>query len=116
MQKILLFILLTVSSVQSQNWTGIFNIENECNQTHCCCLLGPAYLDQPDPTKLDIKSPVSGFYFQSATVIDATIDYPTGFTTSFPFFNDIMQITLALTSNYFNQIYSSTSMSRSSSA
>lgn len=98
MYKILILMLSIASSVEGQNWIGIFSVENGCDQQQCCCLLGPVTLKNTDSTKLQIESRIAGRYCPSSSLAVA-IAHPTGFSTYYPFLDDQVQLTLSADSN-----------------
>jgi hypothetical protein len=82
MQKILFLTLLTVISIQGQDWEGSYTVNNQCTASLCCCPTGTVTISVPSANNLNFALTVSGTRCNGATSLSETISTPTGYTTS----------------------------------
>lgn len=93
-----LFLMTLLTGVQSQIWTGTFNITPSCNTAYCCCFSGQLVMTQPVTSTLSITTGLDGLCFGLST-FSIIIPYPTGYTSSVALISQLLSLTLGSDSN-----------------
>jgi hypothetical protein len=98
-------------STSSPQWTGTFEIDGSCEQTHCCCLIGQTTISKPNDTELFVIGSVAGEpcreQLNGSTTIAVSLPIPqdrNGFQITVNFLGSNSRFTLSADSQYIANV------------
>lgn len=84
--------------VNSQDWSGTFQVQPTCNRLYCCCLNNPLRLSKDSDSTLNIWSSLVCKNDPTVTLmLNYSISYPNEYSIKFPFQGS--NLTASLNSN-----------------
>lgn len=96
--NILILLIIDLVTVESQIWTGTFNVTAGCDTTACCCPTNQAMVIQSAADTLTFNTSITGVCFYRDSV-SASVAYPNGYSFQIEYLIITLTITLSSDSN-----------------
>jgi hypothetical protein len=100
----------TSVNLPTPNWVGVFEIENKCDTSTCCCAVGEVIVSRVSTNALHVRCQFAGQCPSGGSFLDETIAMPVGFTAQILFLNNPILVTLSQNSRtiqFTNPLYPS---------
>lgn len=90
----MLFAAITLTAIQAQTWSGIYQTDSTCNREQCCCMNGRMVVSPLSTSIMTVAADMDG-RCGSVNRIEVHTGQPTGYTVFLQMIGTILELRLS---------------------